>query len=327
MRNGLTLAVALVAAAAPALATVPMTPWGKPSLEGTWDFKTLTPLSRPDRFKDKATMTPEEAAEIEQTVAAQRAESAAKEGEVREGLDGQRDLDVGYNSGFLELGSKVDSSLRTSLIVDPPDGRMPQMLPAARERNRVYVEMQGRAPAGPEERALTDRCLIGFNANPYRSGAYNNVMQIVQSEGTVAMVVEMVNDHRVIATNGGTPPPADQRFWKGYSVGQWEGDTFVVTTTNYREFAAPYGTGPNARMTERFKRLDEDTLQYEYTIDDPETFPAPFTARQNFRKSDGDLYEYACHEGNYSMPLVLRAARKAELTGKEDKTFLPSWHK
>jgi hypothetical protein len=319
-------AVAMLAATS-GWADVPMTSFGKPSLDGQWDFKTATPLSRPERWKDKEFLTAEEAAEFEQGIAEGRAQSAENEGEVREGLDGQRDVDVGYNSGFLEIGDKLDQSLRTSLIVDPPNGRMPAMLPEARERNVPYVAMQGQSPAGPEERSLTDRCILGFNNNPMRTGAYNNMMQIVQSESAIAIHVEMVNDHRVIPTNGGPGVADSTRFWKGYSVGEWDGDTFVVTSSNYKQFATPYGTGPNVKMTERFTRLDEDTLQYEYTIDDPETYEAPFTARQQMRLTDDDVYEYACHEGNYSMPLVLRAARKMEDEGKENKDWMPSWHK
>jgi hypothetical protein len=308
-------------------AEVPRTSFGKPSLEGQWDFKTATPMSRPERWKDKETLTPEEVAEFEQAIAEGRAQSAAAEGEVREGLDGQRDVDVGYNSGFLELGSTLDRQHRTSLIVDPPNGRMPAMKPEARERNAPYVAMQGQSPAGPEERSLTDRCIIGFNNNPMRSGAYNNIMQVVQSEDAVAIHVEMVNDHRVIPTDGSGSVATSTRFWKGFSTGEWDGDTFVVTTTNFKQYAAPMGTGDNVVMTERFTRIDEDTLQYEYTINDPDTYDAPFTARQWMNRTDDDVYEYACHEGNYSMPLVLRAARKMEMEGKENKDWLPSWHK
>jgi len=308
-------------------AEVPMKSWGKPSLEGQWDFKSATPLSRPEFWKDKEYLTPEEAAEFEENIIKGRAERAQKEGEVREGLDGQADVDVGYNSGFLELGSRLDSSLRTSLIVDPPDGRIPKMSDSARARNRPYVEMQALSPAGPEMRSLTDRCIIGFNNNPIRSGAYNNMMQIVQSPSHVAIHVEMVNDHRIIPTNGGGAIPASTRYWKGFSTGEWEGDTFVITTTNFKQFATPYGTGPNVVLTERFTRLDERTLQYEYTIDDPETYDQPWTARQQLRRTSDDVYEYACHEGNYSMPLVLRAARKLEKSGRKDKNWMPSWHK
>jgi hypothetical protein len=324
--TGVIAAVAILTTA-PGWADVPTTSFGKPSLEGQWDFKSATPLSRPERWKDKEFLTAEEAAEYEQGIVERRASGAESEGDVREGLDGQRDVDVGYNSGFLEIGTNIDGSLRTSLIVDPPDGRMPAMRSEARERNAPYVAMQGESPSGPEMRSLTDRCIIGFNNNPMRSGAYNNIMQIVQSESAVAIHVEMVNDHRVIPTNGGPGVASSTRFWKGYSVGEWDGDTFVVTSSNFKQNATPYGTGPNVKMTERFTRMDEATLQYEYTIDDPETYEAPFTARQQLRRTDDDVYEYACHEGNYSMPLVLRAARKMEGDGTENKDWMPSWHK
>ena len=188
--------------------------------------------------------------------------------------------------------------------------------------------MQGRSPAGPEERSLTDRCIIGFNANPMRSGAYNNIMQIVQSESHVAVQVEMVNDHRVIPDgrrrHRSTP---NMRFWKGLLRREWDGDTFVVTPRTTSEFCGTLWHRAQRTMTERFTRLDEDTLQYEYTIDDPETYEAPFTARQQMRRTDDDVYEYACHEGNYSMPLVLRAARKMESRPAKDKNWMPSWHK
>lgn len=323
--------VAALISSPAASAQVPMTTWGKPSLDGTWDFKSATPLSRPERWKDQEFLTETEVAEYEKAIREGRAARLATEGEVREGLDGQADVDVGYNSGFLELGSKLDDSLRTSLIVDPPGGQMPAMKTRARERNKPYYEMQTQSPAGPEMRNLTDRCLIGFNNNPMRSGAYNNIMQIVQSQSHVAIQVEMVNDHRIVPTNSASVNtvgiPASTRFWKGYSSGNWDGDTFVVTTTNFKQFAAPFGTGAAAVLTERFTRLDENTLEYEYTIEDPETYDVPWTARQRMRRTNDDVYEYACHEGNYSMPLVLRAARKLEKEGKTDKTWLPSWYK
>ncbi|MCZ6617267.1 MAG: hypothetical protein O7E57_03965 [Gammaproteobacteria bacterium] len=325
--QSLLITLVAVLAAGNAVAEVPMKPWGKPSLQGTWDFKSATPLNRPERWKDKEFLTPEEAAEFEDDLINGRAEREKTEGEVREGLDGQSDVDVGYNSGFLELGTKLDASLRTSLIVDPPNGRMPAMLDSARARNRPYVEMQALSPEGPEMRSLTDRCIIGFNNNPMRPSAYNNIMQIVQSESHVAIQVEMVNDHRIVPTDGGGSVPASTRFWKGFSSGSWDGDTFVVTTTNFKQYATPYGTGPNVVLTERFTRLDEDTLRYEYTVDDSETYEAPWTASQQMRRTDDDVYEYACNEGNYSMPLVLRAARKMDVSGETDENWMPSWHK
>ena len=321
----LCLFLAGISLSLPSMAEAPTKPWGKPSLEGTWDFKNLTPLNRPERFKDQEFLTAEEAAKIEADVKAGRAAAREKEGEVREGLDGQSDVDVGYNSGFLELASTLDGSLRTSLIVEPADGRMPAMTQAARERNQPYWYMQSLPPDGPEMRNLTDRCLIGFNNNPMRSGAYNNIMQIVQSESHIVIQVEMVNDHRVIPTDGSGEVPNNGQFWKGFSTGEWDGDTFVVTTTNFKPYAAPMGTGDGVVLTERFTRLDQDTLQYEWTIDDPETYPVPFTARQQMLLTEDDVFEYACHEGNYSLPLALKAARKQDKEGGSDNTWMPSW--
>lgn len=325
--HSLLLSIIVLLVCATAHADTPMKSWGKPSLEGTWDFKSATPLNRPENWKDKEFLTAEEAAKIEADILAGRAAAAEKEGEVREGLDGQSDVDVGYNSGFLELGTEFDGSLRTSIIVDPPDGRMPAMTEAAQARNQPYWHMQSLPPDGPEMRNLTDRCLIGFNNNPMRSGAYNNIMQIVQSESHIVVQVEMVNDHRVIPTDGSGTPPGDAQFWNGFSTGVWDGNTFVVTTTNFKPYAAPMGTGDNVVMTERFTRLDEQTLEYEWTIDDAESYPVPFTGRQQMRLTSDDVYEYACHEGNYSLPLALRAARKQDKEGGSDNTWMPSWFK
>lgn len=308
-------------------AEIPAKPWGKPSLEGNWDFKTATRLNRPKNLANKEFLTAEEASKIEADIQTSRAAAAAKEGDVRKGLDGQADVDAGYNSGFLELGNKLDKSLRTSIIFDQPNGRMPAMTAAAQARNQPYWHMQSLPPEGPEMRALTDRCLIGSNNNPMRSSAYNNIMQIVQSESHIVIQVEMVNDHRVIPTDGSGAPPSGAQFWKGYSTGQWEADTFVVTTTNFKPYAAPMDTGDQAVLTERFTRLDGNTLQYEWTVEDPESYPVPFSGRQQLRLTTDDVYEYACHEGNYSMPLVLRAARKQDKEGGSDSTWMPSWFK
>ena len=308
-------------------AEVPTKPWGKPSLEGTWDFKSLTPMNRPAELAGKEFLTPEEARKIESDVQAGRAASAAREGDVREGMDGQSDVDVGYNSGFLELGSKLDPSLRTSLIIDPPNGRMPAFSAAGMERMKPFWHMMSLSPDGPEMRSYTDRCLMGFNNYPMRSGAYNNIMQIVQSQSHVAIQVEMVNDHRIIPTDGSGSAPQGARFWNGFSTGEWQGDTFVVTTTNFKPFGGPMGASDDVVLTERFTRLDADILEYEWTIDDAESYAVPFTGRQQMRRTDDDVYEFACHEGNYSMPLVLKAARKMDKDGESDNTWMPSWFK
>lgn len=314
-----------------AWAEVPRTAWDKPSLQGTWDFKTATPYERPERFKDREFLSAEEIAQIETNLAAGRDawanvdfdEAAKNEGK-------QSDVDVGYNAFYLDLGTKYSKSGRTSLVVDPADGRVPKPSQAAIDRYVAARDLQERPPQGPEDRNPFDRCIKGFNAGPpMTSGAYNNIMQIVESASHIVMNVEMVNDHRVIPTDGGKPMPKHMRFWNGHSVGVWEGDTFVVTTTNFDEHQMFRLTGPDMKLTERFTRLDEDTLEYRYTVEDPFAYEVPFTVVQEMVKTDADVYEYACHEGNYAMSLMLKGARKQDDDGTADKddTWLPSWSK
>ena len=231
---------------------------------------------------------------------------------------------------FLDLGTKVNGTKRTSLVIDPPNGRVPAPSEAAIARYVEARDMWARPPEGPEDRNAFDRCIKGFNAGPpMTSGAYNNIMQIVESEDFVVIQVEMVNDHRVIPTSATEQLPDHMRFWKGDSRGVWEGDTFVVTTTNFNEHQMFRLTGPNMTLTERFTRLDEETLEYKFTVDDPDTYDVPWTAVMQMVKTDADVYEFACHEGNYAMPLMLKGARKQERDGtsKEDDTWLPSWSK
>ena len=159
-----------------------------------------------------------------------------------------------------------------------------------------------------------------------RSGAYNNIMKLVQTEGHVAIMVEMVNDHRIIPTNtSGSDLPDDMRLWKGDSRGYWDGDTFVVDTKNLTHLSRFSGTGQNMVLTERFTRLDENRLEYMWTVDDSEMFEDKFTAVVEMQLTDDDVFEYACHEANYAMPLMLSGARKQEASGEEDDTWLPSW--
>ncbi len=316
--------VALAAAATTALCDVPMKSWGKPDLQGTWDFRSITPFQRPEYFKDKEYVTVEERAEFEKSVRDRRAARA----ENKEFTQGQGDVDVGYNAFFLDQGTKMTGTMRTSLVIDPPNGRLPPMKEAASERMAGIIKLQERSPIGPEDRNFTDRCILGFNAGPPMTpGAYNNIMEIVQTEDYVAILVEMVNDHRVIPTHGGEALPEHMRLWKGDSRGVWEGDTFVVTTTNFNRFTNFRGTTPEMVLTERFTRTGEDTLLYQYTVDDPNAYEATWTSELEMQRTDDLVYEYACHEGNYAMPLMLKGARKLEAQGLEDDNWLPSWHK
>ena len=314
-----------------AYAEAPRTDWGKPSLQGTWDFRTMTPFERPEQFKDKEFLTDEEISKIETDRAkAWEARGNVDFEEAAKAEGQQGDVDVGYNQFFLDLGTKVNGTKRTSLVIDPPNGRVPTPSEAAIARYVEARDMWARPPEGPEDRNAFDRCIKGFNAGPpMTSGAYNNIMQIVESEDFVVMQVEMVNDHRVIPTSATEQLPDHMRFWKGDSRGVWEGDTFVVTTTNFNEHQMSRLTGPNMTLTERFTRLDEETLEYKFTVADPDTYEVPWTAVMQMVKTDADVYEFACHEGNYAMPLMLKGARKQERDGtsKEDDTWLPSWSK
>ena len=304
-------------------ADVPMKAWGKPSLQGNWDFRTVTPFQRPAAFADKEFLTPEEVEDYEAVVRAGREARASAE---FDGEYDQQDLDVGYNQFYLDQGTTMTTTMRTSQLIYPENGRMPAMTERGREASAYFRVLQSRSPHGPEDRNLYDRCILGFNAGPpMRSGAYNNMMKLIQTENYVMIQTEMVNDHRVIPTSGGQALPASMQLWKGDSRGQWDGDTFVVTTTNFTHLSRFSGTGESMTLTERFTRLDENRLEYEWTVDDLEMFEDKFTAVVELQLTDADLYEYACHEANYAMPLMLSGARKQEATGVEDDTWLPSW--
>ena len=241
-------------------ADVPMKAWGKPSLQGNWDFRTVTPFQRPAAFADKEFLTPEEVEDYEAAVRAGREARASAE---FDGEYDQQDLDVGYNQFYLDQGTTMTTTMRTSQLIYPENGRMPAMTERGREASAYFRVLQSRSPHGPEDRNLYDRCILGFNAGPpMRSGAYNNMMKLIQTENYVMIQTEMVNDHRVIPTSGGQALPASMQLWKGDSRGQWDGDTFVETTTNFTHLSRFSGTGESMTLTDRFTRLDENRLEY-----------------------------------------------------------------
>ena len=333
--GGLVAAGALAASTAlPALASEgeseassPMkTSWDVPDLQGTWDFRTATPLNRPEQFKDKEFLTAEEVAEWEQNVA-EGHQGALERSAADEPSQG--DVDAGYDFIFIDVGTKLEGTRATSLVVDPPNGRVPKSTEYALMRRAENREKWEHRPATPADRPPATRCLVGFNSGPpMRSGAYNNNMRIVQSPGYVAILNEMVNDHRVIPTDGGEHLADNVRLWKGDSRGRWEGDTLVVETRNFTSHTEFNGSGPNMHLTERFTRLDANTLRYEYTVDDPESFEGPWSTRQDMRRTDDQIYEYACHEGNRAMHLMLAGARREEREGKPDgEGWLPTWYR
>ena len=313
---------------------LPRTTDGRPDLSGVWDFRTLTPLQRPGNQSDKATLTQEEAAEVE-------ARAVARTEQSDQPSDGDREAppegaNVGaYNQFWFDHGAQVSEDRRTSLIVDPPNGRIPPTHPGAKEQVLgddlpndfpVRLLVGGIGIDGPESRGLSERCIVGFNAGPpITPGGYNQNVQIIQTPDHVVILNEMVHDARIVPTDGRGRLPMDIRRWMGASLGHWEGDTLVVETTNFTDkkpsysgsFFSAVGTADRMHLTERFQRIGENTLRYEFTVDDPATYIRPFTGVLLMKRSDQRVYEYACHEGNYAIPNMLAGARMLEKLAAE----------
>ena len=280
---------------------------GKPDLQGTWSFATLTPFERPANLADKEFFTQEEAAAyVKQQIAQGNMDRR----------DGPVEQDVGraYNDFWWDRGTSVVKTRRTSLVIDPKNGRIPPMLPAARERQQErQAANRGHEFDGPENRPLPERCLILQGAGPPMTPtAYNNNVQITQGPGYVALDIEMGHEARIIPTDGRPHLPDSVRLWKGDSRGHWEGDTLVVETTNFSDKNPFHGSSPNLKLTERFRRADANTLMYQFTVDDKDTWARPWTVEIPVTRSEGQLFEYACHEGNYGLEGSLRGARAQE---------------
>lgn len=286
-------------------ALAPRTSWGHPDLGGVWDFRTLTPLERPEEYGDRAFLTNEEAAALEQG-AVGRNQAANASPATRTEVGGA----IGaYNQFWMDYGTKVVEARRTSLILDPPNGRRPPMTDEGRKRPRTGGSF-GSAPLEQiEDLSFFDRC-IGTMGLPIYPTAYNNNVQLFQTPDQIVMVIEMMNDVRVIPLDGG--PHGEIRQWMGESRGHWEGDTLVVETTSFDRVLPLIGASRNATLVERFTRVSADILDYEYTIEDPTTWTRPWTAVQSLRKNPEPLFEYACHEGNYAAANMLAGARQDE---------------
>ena len=313
------LALVPVAAAQSDDLTMPMrTPDGQPDVSGTFTFRTLTPFQRPTRFEGRDTLAPEEAAAFE---ASERTRLNRDLFDPETGAAGYRPRSEGgvlsYNEFWYERGIELTSDKRTSLVVDPPDGRLPprteEAAMAAREaaayrREHMYDSY--------ENRSLADRCIMGFNSGPpMRSSSYNNNVMIFQTPGYVTILNEMVHNARIIPIDSDTARPPFPQF-AGVSRGHWEGETLVIETAQFRGGQSG-GTGPNMHLVERLTRLDPDTVAYEFTVTDPTVYTAPYTVMMPFRRTDGLLFEYACHEGNYGLYGILAGARNLELEGRE----------
>ncbi len=299
----------------------------RPDLSGVWDFRTLTPLERPSDLGDKATLTAEEAAEMERK-AVERAAAADAPSDVERSAPEAGQSVGGYNNFWFDRGAKVSDDLRTSLIVDPPNGRLPQ------PRDGIELQVIGDTPTAepvrlrvggigvddPENRGLAERCLLGFNAGPpITPGGYNQNIKLVLTDDHLMLMNEMNHDVRAIRIDS-EHESSDMTRWMGDSVATWDGDTLVVSTRNFNDKRASFsnspfnalGSGTTLELTEKFSLIDADTLRYEFTVSDDVTFPAPITAVLLMKRSEQKIFEYACHEGNYAMGNMLRGARLEE---------------
>jgi len=310
---GLILAVPLIAQSNKTH-SIAQTPDGHPDLQGVWTNATLTPLERPASLAGKMNVTDAEAAAYEKAQDDElQAGDGKSEGEFHHRA-GSGDTG-GYNALFIDRGhelARVDGVKRSSLIIDPPDGKVPPLTAEARERLASLRRMM-RADSA-KDRPLSERCLMSFGSSsgpPMLPVLYNNNYQIVQTPGAVMILVEMIHDVRIIRMNG-THAPANVRLWLGDSIGHWEGDTLVVDTTNFADQIIFRGSSKNLHVIERFTRTNADTILYRATIDDPTTFSKSWTLEYPFSQTRGPVFEYACHEGNYAMVDILGGARKEE---------------
>jgi hypothetical protein len=298
----------------------PRTPDGRPDLQGMWSNSTFTPLERP-KDVSKPFYTREEAIERAKRAAAQEAEQT-EPGTV---------ADVHYD--FTQFGldrsqGAMALNLRTSLIVDPPDGRLPP-LSAEGQRRAAERAAARKSRGGPHDAVQNEplgaRCiLMDRNGPPMLGGAYNNTYQIMQAPGYVMILVEMLHDVRVIPLDGRPHLPSNVRQWTGSYRGRWEGQTLVVETTNLTDKFAFQGASENMRLTERFTRIDQETILYQFTVDDPSTWTRPWSAEVPWKKTTGPIFEHACHEGNYGLSNTLAGARAeerraAEAAAKKDR--------
>jgi hypothetical protein len=294
----------------------PRTPDKKPDLSGIWNFSNAVPLERPKELSGKQVLTAEEAAAFERQLAdTRRANDSTSE-----------TAPVGSRTGYeqaiwFEQGNRLLGN-RTSLIIDPPDGKIPALAPEAQKKRQAAAD--ARKGIGTDEptpggfvedlgpRGLTVRCILGFNAGPPMTpGQYNNHVQIFQTPDYVVLLTEMIHDARIIPIDG--RPHGKLRQWAGDSRGRWDGDTLVIDTVNFHRptiVMTSLETSATMRLVERFRRVDADTLLYEFTIEDPTTWTKPWTAQMPMQRSENPVYEYACHEGNYGLPNILSGAAK-----------------
>ena len=315
------LAALPVAGQAPAAAadtwTPPHTSWGHPDLQGIWTNETITPFERPDELSGKEFLSEEEASELEQQTAQK---NAAADGTSPPGTVG------GYNRFWFDSGSEVLSTRQTSLVVDPPDGKVPVRpeAEAKRDDNRAH------STESYEHMSLWDRCITRGVPGSMFPTAYNNAYQILQTPGHVVILYEMIHDARIIPLDGGPHVGPKIRLWLGDSRGHWEGNTLVVDTTNFTDKGRVESRGASQRImglpqsealhvVERFTLVEADTIGYEVTIEDPEAYTKPWKVTMPLKRDqDYQMFEYACHEGNTAIGLILAGARADEKAAEEE---------
>ena len=320
--------------------TSPRTADGHPDLQGIWTNATITPIERPAEFAGKPSLSDQEATAFERR---------SLDNSSLDRRDGGQEADRSraYNNLFVDKGTelaRVDGTKRTSLIIDPPDGKIPPMTPEGQKRAAIFRRRADEGSGGLnasngggggnlsadvsgrydsiKDRPLAERCILGFGSTsgpPMMPVLYNNTYQIVQTPTAIMILVEMVHDIRVIHMDGRQHEPSNVRQWLGDSIGHWEGDTLVVETTNFTDKTTFRGSDQNLKVTERFRRVDNGTLLYRVTIEDPTVFTKSWTMEYPFLATAGPVYEYACHEGNYAMPDILGGARRLEKLGEPGK--------
>ena len=284
----------------------------RPSFAGIWNSATVTPLERPKELQNKAFFTPDEAAEWERQAARRNHEPPAGAAVKSRGTGT-------YTTFYREYGTRVVKTLRTSIVIEPADGRIPPLTPAAAENRRQRLERLKKFE-NPEDLGLQDRCLAFTTAGPpMLPYSYNSNYQIIQTGDALVVHAEMIHDTRIVHLDGRPHLPSTVRQWLGDSVGHWEGDTLVIDTTNFRDGSGFYGDAGgnfgwdrNLHLIERLRLFDPDTLLYQFEIDNPTAFTVPWKGELTMTRSPGPLYEYACHEGNYSLANMLRGYRAAE---------------
>jgi hypothetical protein len=322
----------------PGVSPLPRMSDGTPDLQGTFDIATLTPIERPAALGDRLTLTDEQARRLEAAAAARRERASLPDSGNRaappvggDGSTGAAGNVGGYNNFWIDSGDAyvtIDGQKRTSIVVDPPNGRVPPLTAAARQRQATRVvrttsdEQESGDPGlegpgaydDPERRPLGERCLLGFGSTsgpPALPVLYNNLHTLVQTKDHVVILSEMNHDARIVRING-RHAPASVRSWMGDSIGWWEGDTLVVETTNFTEKTRFRGSTSNLKVTERFSRIDARTLLYRFTVEDPETWAQPWSGEYTWPATDDLMFEYACHEANYALGNILRGARQRE---------------